>query len=576
MIINRKIAMSFGIICSMKSISKFAGVRYFAATTTNHGTSWSQKWFKNVQLKSPVFYCDANDIEVMKDPHEFYNSLKELSSNAKERITLASLYLGNGKLEKDLVDIIYKTMDNASQPIKCNVLLEYTRGSRGSNNSRTMLLPIVNKFTKDTNVALFHTPNLRGLLRKIVPERFNETINVSHLKVYLFDDTLIISGANLSNDYFTNRQDRYIMFKNNKQLCDYFDDLVQTISQFSFQLTPHDTVKMKDNFPFHPYKSRKKDFNKAAERLLKDFILKYSTRREIFDGNCVERLTCTAGTELPKDQHSTLKKNNKDTLIFPLLQMKTMGIDQDEEVTSNIISFAPPPSQLVLATAYFNLTDRYWDAVCENDSENRLIMAHPKAMGFYKAPGMAGGIPNAYSLIALRRYRQLQNNRQTDKTKFYEFHHPGWTFHGKGLWGILSDVKNAPIVTLIGSPNFGKRSVYRDMEAQVAIVTVNKQLKEDLIEERDSFFENTTLVSRQTFNDKERAPSWWVWDKDAPIQLSLTQAPKQLPIQNNATLHISAGVQIKNYTVPRNIRVEVDVSKKILFWVKIPCFGWYV
>ncbi|XP_066910173.1 uncharacterized protein [Clytia hemisphaerica] len=62
-------------------------------------------------------------------------------------------------------------------------------------------------------------------------------------------------------------------------------------------------------------------------------------------------------------------------------------------------------------------------------------------------------------------------------------------------------------------------------------------------------------------------------DKDAPIQLSLTQAPKQLPIQNNATLHISAGVQIKNYTVPRNIRVEVDVSKKILFWVKIPCFG---
>lgn len=57
-----------------------------------------------------------------------------------------------------------------------------------------MLLPIVQQFQSTTNVALFHTPNLRGLLKAIVPERFNETINVSHLKVYLFDDTLVLSG----------------------------------------------------------------------------------------------------------------------------------------------------------------------------------------------------------------------------------------------------------------------------------------------------------------------------------------------------------------------------------------------
>ena len=61
-------------------------------------------------------------------------------------------------------------------------------------NSRTLLLPLVQEFEKTTNVALFHTPNLRGILKKIVPERFNETINVSHLKVYLFDDALIMSG----------------------------------------------------------------------------------------------------------------------------------------------------------------------------------------------------------------------------------------------------------------------------------------------------------------------------------------------------------------------------------------------
>ena len=36
----------------------------------------------------------------------------------------------------------------------------------------------------------------------------NEVVGVNHLKVYLFDDDVILSGANLSNTYFTNRQDR--------------------------------------------------------------------------------------------------------------------------------------------------------------------------------------------------------------------------------------------------------------------------------------------------------------------------------------------------------------------------------
>ena len=106
----------------------------------------------------------------------------------------------------------------------------------------------------------------------------------------------------------------------------------------------------------------------------------------------------------------------------------------------------------------------------------------------------SGGIPNAYSLISLRRYKDLINKKHTNKTKFYEFHRPGWTFHGKGLWAYNENELHSPLLTLIGSPNFGKRSVYRDMESQVAIVTVNKQLKNELIEERDRLWNNSTLV----------------------------------------------------------------------------------
>lgn len=65
----------------------------------------------------------------------------------------------------------------------------------GKHNSRTVLLPLLQRFPEQMRVSLYHTPDLRGLLRLLVPERFNETIGVQHIKAYLFDNSLIISGC---------------------------------------------------------------------------------------------------------------------------------------------------------------------------------------------------------------------------------------------------------------------------------------------------------------------------------------------------------------------------------------------
>ena len=78
--------------------------------------------------------------------------------------------------------------------LNVEILLEHTRGSRGEHNSRTMLLPLVQNFTDAVKVSLYHSPSLRGLLKLLLPERFNETVALTHLKVYLTDDTLIMSG----------------------------------------------------------------------------------------------------------------------------------------------------------------------------------------------------------------------------------------------------------------------------------------------------------------------------------------------------------------------------------------------
>lgn len=50
-----------------------------------------------------------------------------------------------------------------------------------------------------------------------------------------------------------------------------------------------------------------------------------------------------------------------------------------------------------------------------------------------------------------------------------------------GLWLYLAG-SSLPCLTLIGSPNFGYRSVHRDLEAQIAIVTESRALQQQLHE----------------------------------------------------------------------------------------------
>ncbi|CAM9217654.1 unnamed protein product, partial [Lampetra fluviatilis] len=43
-------------------------------------------------------------------------------------------------------------------------------------------------------VSLYHTPSLRGLLRLLLPEKLNEAVGLQHMKLYVTDDTVIVSG----------------------------------------------------------------------------------------------------------------------------------------------------------------------------------------------------------------------------------------------------------------------------------------------------------------------------------------------------------------------------------------------
>lgn len=50
---------------------------------------------------------------------------------------------------------------------------------------------------------MFHTPNLTGLRKRLIPKRINEGWGLQHMKLYGFDDEVIISGCELLNRFWT-------------------------------------------------------------------------------------------------------------------------------------------------------------------------------------------------------------------------------------------------------------------------------------------------------------------------------------------------------------------------------------
>ncbi|XP_076263885.1 phosphatidylglycerophosphate synthase 1 [Rhynchophorus ferrugineus] len=442
----------------------------FTKTDTSHF-----KWLSSV---APCFPVSSKNVQIITEPKQFYETLIQYCTTASERITLVSLYLGVGELENKLVTALKTNQHFKDKKLKVNILLDYVRGSRDKQNSRTVLQPLLQSNETNCTVSLYHTPHLRGLLKKYMPNRFNEIVGLQHMKLYIFDDTIIISGANLSNDYFTNRQDRYFVIQDRK-LTDFYCGLVQRVQNFSLKMDKDDRISLSANCKACPYKGNKNNFIEYAGDLIEQYL--EDSRRE----------------------QNTIQFQGCDTWIFPTVQMGQLGIEHDSYVTEKILAEAPRNSYLKIATGYFNLTSQYMNTLIYDTQANcEILMAHPKANGFLGAKGIAGGIPYAYSLIAKKFKELYEKKNQGTRIRLFEYLKNGWTYHAKGLWYYPPN-SQFPCMTIIGSPNFGERSVVRDLETQLVIVTENTELQEHLHNECIQLYNRSQIA-----HTERKIPLW--------------------------------------------------------------------
>jgi CDP-diacylglycerol---glycerol-3-phosphate 3-phosphatidyltransferase len=451
-------------------------------------------------------------------------------------------------------------------------------------------------------VSLFHSPLLRGVLKRALPPRAREIVGVMHVKAFVFDDTVVLTGSNVSNNYFTNRQDRYMVIRDAKVLGDMLAAAVDTIAQFSYPLHlldadrrpgPESNNNMvalgKSPSGFDPVHRAWAFSWQLRRRLMEGFVPLGADRkgvgRELFrkafplhdlEQQLRRRSRAAAGedstpakhginlanavhqTEEPKSmakhnhhsmsrdasprQQSEWKKardrltmsseqtrvdwSSADTWLFPTFQAGFANLRQDETATLALLRHAARHGGVLRCSSpYLNLSRSYENALTSvrgNKLETiELLTSSPEANGFFGSAGLSGHIPLAYSVLEHRTWRRLTRSnsfanqalsassevRLGKNRRMLEYEGKGnREFHAKGIWWTPKGA-DAPVITSIGSSNFGRRSLQRDLELQFVVATRHKGLKSALQAEWNALVSNAAVVDAEHFRRPGRRSS---------------------------------------------------------------------
>jgi CDP-diacylglycerol--glycerol-3-phosphate 3-phosphatidyltransferase len=107
-----------------------------------------------------------------------------------------------------------------------------------------------------------------------------------------------------------------------------------------------------------------------------------------------------------------------------------------------------------------------------------LFSLSNQANGFFGGRGLVSVVAPLYLMLQQQFVARLNNNSAlNERLSLWEWERGTSVFHAKGVWLYSKLQPNTPFATYVGSSNFGQRSVDRDVEAQMLIVSTDPQLQ---------------------------------------------------------------------------------------------------
>jgi CDP-diacylglycerol--glycerol-3-phosphate 3-phosphatidyltransferase len=229
-------------------------------------------------------------------------------------------------------------------------VFDFARGCRRTAGLTSM--DILAPLPKRARIGCFRMPQQATLLGRTLPPRWAEGVGVQHVKCYVFDDTVVLTGANLSSDYFTSRQDRCVIVSGNVAFADAAHALVGALYDASVPSTAlHMAASLADRS------------GQLADFLAKEF-------------------------GPPAGAVPSVLPSADTVIVTPLAQFKCHGVRQDEHAMLWLLRSLPADAQVHVATGYFNLTPDLRAALLHSSAASlNVLTAAPSANGFFGAPG---------------------------------------------------------------------------------------------------------------------------------------------------------------------------------------------
>jgi CDP-diacylglycerol--glycerol-3-phosphate 3-phosphatidyltransferase len=388
-------------------------------------------------------------------PSEFHAKLCDLIRGAKHRVYLTSLYVGPGVSsdhvkERELLECLSAIPSH----VTVKVLLDKNRALRpvplaDQSSYTTTSAEAVHKSLSERSAISSNQSQLRlfPVLPKFLPNPYDEIAGVFHVKLYIIDDDLIISGANLSEEYFCNRQDRYFLVQEGGAgLVDCYADLIDALCDYA-----------------HPYQEN----TSYAKQMSKNQLMKKIA--SILTSNAE-----TTSLDLADVAAFAIPTFQAPAGFYPKGKVPFLS---DVEATRNLLAAAlgdPSDHVVRVATAYLNPTKKFLNLLAEF-SDTQLLTAGRVSHGF--APKKKAGnkgkdwIPSVFDRLSTAAARDT-------RAKLLYYERLGWTFHAKGLWlstqesnlsSLIMDPESL-IAAVCGSGNFGARSERLDMESNCLLI----------------------------------------------------------------------------------------------------------
>ncbi|QEH09452.1 CDP-diacylglycerol--serine O-phosphatidyltransferase [Histophilus somni] len=407
----------------------------------------------------PCIPLQAEQVEFIYHSSDFKQQIIQCIRQAKSRIYFTALYWQNDEAGQQILDEIYRAKQ-ANPELEVKILVDWHRAQRnllGAEKSATNADWYCDERSK---YQLADDPNIFFG----VPINTREVFGVLHIKGFVFDDTVLYSGASINNVYLHQqtkyRYDRYHKIEH-KRLADI---LVSFVKNYLF-----------DPNVVYPLDSGDRPKTKEIRQYIRNFRKYLASEGQYYVESSV-----------------TL---NDSLTICPLF-----GLGANHNLLNQTIEdlFQVVEDKLTICTPYFNfprLLQQKVRRLLAKGKQIEIIVGDKTASDFYIPPSepfkMAGALPYLYEKNLRHFSKKFTKQIEQGQLVVRIWKDGENSYHLKGIW--VDDC-----YMLLTGNNLNPRAWRLDAENGLFIHDPKQQLQAQIQQELTYIRRNTTVLKHYT------------------------------------------------------------------------------